>query len=71
MGSDLPHLKAGESKEWNWHPDYPVAVSPIFSWPPKPIATLKWFTLYWLPITESLIYALLAVGVWFFLVPPL
>ena len=64
-------VKAGESREWNWHPNLPVAVSPIFSWPPKPIATLKWFTNYWLPVTESLIYALLAVGVWFFLVPPL
>ena len=23
-------LKAGISKEWNWHPDLPVAVTPLF-----------------------------------------
>ena len=71
MNFENEHLRAGESREWNWHPNLPVGVSPIFSWPPRPIATLKWFTLYWLPITESMIYALLALTTWLFLVPSL
>ncbi len=64
-------LKAGASKEWNWHPDLPVAVTPLFSWPPRPLATLRWFATNWLPITEYLIYALMAWAVWAWLAPPL
>ena len=36
MSTTDEHLKAGSSKEWNWHPDLPVAVTPLFSWPPQP-----------------------------------
>ena len=64
-------LRAGTSKEWNWHPDLPVAVTPLFSWPPRPMATLRWFATNWLPITEYLIYALMAWAIWAWLVPPL
>ncbi|KIC08848.1 desaturase [Leisingera sp. ANG-M1] len=64
-------LKAGSSREWNWHPDLPVAVTPAFSWPPRPIATLKWFAGNWLPITEYLIYALMAFATWAWLPPSL
>ena len=39
MSDTDEHLKAGTSKEWNWHPDLPVAVTPLFSWPPRPIAS--------------------------------
>ena len=28
--SENKEVKAGESREWNWHPNLPVAVSPIF-----------------------------------------
>lgn len=33
-------IPAGESKHWNWHPDLPIQYSPLFSFPPKPSATL-------------------------------
>ena len=71
MSDTDEHLKAGTSKEWNWHPDLPVAVTPLFSWPPRPIATLRWFATNWLPITEYLIYTLMAWAIWAWLVPPL
>ena len=71
MSAGNNHLKAGPNKEWNWHPDLPVAVSPLFSWPPKPIATLRWFAMNWLPVTEFTIYALMAWATWVWLQPGL
>lgn len=71
MASDNDNLSAGSSREWNWHPDLPVAVTPLFCWPPRPIATLRWFAMNWLPITEYLIYALMAWATWAFLQPGL
>ena len=38
------------SKNWHWHPDLPIPMSPIMSWPPRPIATIKWIASYWLAI---------------------
>ena len=65
------HLKAGESREWNWHPNLPVAVTPLFSWPPRPVETVRWFAANWLPMTEFMIYALMAVATWVWLQPDL
>jgi len=62
---------AGESKSWNWHPDIPIKTSPLFEFPPKPMASLKWVASTWLPITEFGLYVLLGIGVWFWLQPPL
>ncbi len=69
-------LRAGASKAWNWHPDLPIALSPLFAWPPRPLATMKWFAVKWfatkwLPITELTIYALMAWATWVWLVPSL
>ena len=38
------------SKNWHWHPDLPIPMSPIMSWPPRPVATIKWIASYWLAI---------------------
>jgi lathosterol oxidase len=62
---------AGESKSWNWHPDIPIQYSPLFSYPPKPLAALKWFVSAWLPFTELTIYLLIAIVVWRWIQPPL
>ena len=62
---------AGESKSWNWHPEIPIKTSPLFDFPPNPAAIIKWYAGAWLPVTEFGIYLLLAIGVWFWLVPPL
>lgn len=63
--------KAGASREWNWHPDLPVATSPLFEWPPRPVASLRWFAGNWLPMTEFMIYALMAWATWVWLQPSL
>lgn len=63
--------KAGSSREWNWHPDLPVAVNPAFSWPPQPIATVRWFVDNWLPLSQYLLFTLMAIATWACIQPPL
>jgi lathosterol oxidase len=67
----MPGTRAGESKGWNWHPDIPIPLSPLFSFPPKPIAVVKWFGRAWLPFTELTCYLLLAIAVWMWVQPSL
>ena len=62
-------VPAGQAKEWNWNPDLPIPTSPLFSWPPKPIAALKWLSSYWLAISAIVVEFLLAFAVWEFLQP--
>ena len=64
-------MPAGESNSWNWHPDIPIKTSPLFEFPPNPVAIVKWYAGAWLPVTEFGFYLLLATGVWFWLVPSL
>jgi len=70
MGNDVP-IPAGESKSWNWHPDLPIQYSPIFSFPPKPAAIMRWIASAWLPLTELTCYLLLAITIWHLVQPPL
>lgn len=54
-------------KRGDWAPDKHWEYPPVFTWPPKPVALLKWlpgFLFRW-----NLFYALVAVGVWFLLPP--
>ena len=53
--SEPTKSNAGTSKDWNWNPELPIPVSPIFSWPPKPIAALKWLASYWLAVSSVVI----------------
>ena len=62
---------AGESREWNWHPDLPINTSPVFEKPPRPFASLRWYAGAWLPISELLLYVVIAFAVWSWLQPPL
>lgn len=63
--------KAGASKSWNWHPDIPIRYSPLFTFPPNPVAIVTWFARAWLPLTELTCYLLLAIAVWSWVQPPL
>ncbi len=63
--------EAGESRDWNWHPDIPAKISPLFEWPLRPLAIVNWFVATWKPLSEHFFYALLAVAVWHWLQPPL
>lgn len=41
-------------QEWNHVPDLPIAVSPLWQWPPKPLATLKWYADGWFFLTINM-----------------
>ena len=32
-----------KSREWNWHPEVSIRVSPLFRWPLRPFEILRWF----------------------------
>ena len=40
---------------WNYTPKVPLAVSPLFQWPLRPLAILRWLWDSWFFITERLI----------------
>ena len=48
-------------KGWNHLPDVPLTVSPVFIWPPNPVAIAKWFWSSWFLISERLIIFGIAV----------
>jgi sterol desaturase/sphingolipid hydroxylase (fatty acid hydroxylase superfamily) len=57
----------GEAARWNYRPSDPVQNNPLFDWPPRPMAVLRWYRAYWLVIsttTLSLVIAILAVWLW-------
>ena len=61
-----------EDTRGHWAPDRRISYGPAFAWPPRPKAFLKWFfgfPGYLLP--WNIPYALLAVGIWLYLKPPL
>ncbi|MFK7835973.1 MAG: sterol desaturase family protein [Sulfitobacter sp.] len=63
---DVP---AGKSREWNFHPDLPIAMSPVFDVPPKPKAALAWVAGTWTKLTPPVSHLTCAVIVFLFLWP--
>ena len=63
MRENTSDQKTQKNKSWNWHPDFPLQLSPILSWPPRPLATLKWLAGYWLVISSVTIEFLFACAV--------
>ena len=57
--------------QWNYRPDVPIQVSPLFSRPSSPGAVVQWFVRGWFPISENLIVLTLAMISWFFFSPAL
>jgi len=60
---------ARQSKDWNYHPDLPIAMSPVFDIPPKPKAALVWLTNTWLSLTAPVNHLVWALVVFVFLLP--
>jgi len=58
-------------KGWNYIPDVPLAVSPLYTWPPKPKAALLWIWHSWFLISERLLILGIAVISLVYFQPPL
>ncbi len=56
---------------WNYRPDVPLAVSPLFQWPLHPMKIMKWILQSWFPISEKLIIVLTACISWVYFQPSL
>lgn len=59
------------SKEWNYHPDLPLADLSIFNWPPDPHFLGRWVLRNWLKLSERVMMVVLATLCWLFLYPSL
>ncbi len=59
------------SREWNYHPDLPLADSSIFKWPPEPRFLGRWVWRNWLMMSERVMMVLLATLCWWLLYPSL
>lgn len=65
-------LYGKRNKRGDWAPHERITYAPLFDWPARPLATLKWFAGvpgYFLP--WNAIYALIALGCWLSLTPSL
>lgn len=41
--------------EWNHIPDVPIQVSPLWQWPPKPLAAFRWYWDSWFFLTVNMV----------------
>jgi len=60
-----------ERKEWNHVPETPIAVSPLWQWPPEPLATLRWYFDSWFFLTINLMIVGLSVVSFYWASPTL
>lgn len=61
----------GPNQDWAHAPDLPLAVSPIWHWPPQPMATIRWYWDGWFFITVKLAILGLTFAIWYFASPTL
>jgi len=59
------------SREWNYHPELPLADSSLFKWPPDPRFLSRWVVRNWLTMSERVIMVLLATLCWWLFYPAL
>ena len=59
------------SKDWNYHPELPLADPSIFRWPPEPGFLVRWFGRNWLTLSERMLMVILAVVLWLVAYPSL
>ena len=54
-------------KRGNWTPTEPLAHAPLFAFPPRPLALLRWLPHYFLP--WNLLWAASAIAWWVWIIP--
>lgn len=59
------------SREWNYHPELPLADPSLFKWPPDPRFLSRWVFHNWLTMSERVMMVLLATLCWWLFYPAL
>ena len=62
-------IYGSRNKRGDWAPHEPAATAPLFVFPPKPLALLKWIPSYFFPF--NLIFAASAYLLWTYILPDL
>ena len=62
---------SSEASRWAHTPELPIQVSPLFQWPLRPMAILRWFWDSWFLISEKLIIVAIAWISWTYFQPSL
>ncbi len=66
----MDDLKIGTRDDrGNWKPNDDAEIAPLFSFPPKPMALLKWLPHYFLPY--NILFFVSAIAWWVLVVPPI
>lgn len=68
------HTPANQSalaRQWHHIPPVPIKSSPLFTWPLKPLAYLKWVADRWFTVAENSILVIVACISWFWFQPAL
>lgn len=63
------HKDSAFARQWHHRPEAPIQTSPLFAWPPRPGAALRWIANGWFTLAENLILAVLATLCWLWVHP--
>jgi sterol desaturase/sphingolipid hydroxylase (fatty acid hydroxylase superfamily) len=56
-------------QEWNHVPQTPIVVSPLWQWPPKPLAVVRWYFDSWFFITINLMIVAVSFSAFYWASP--
>ena len=60
-----------ERREWNHVPEVPIAVMPLWQWPPKPVEVFRWYWDSWFFLTVNGGFVALAFAAYYLVGPSL
>ena len=63
--------KTQSGSVWNWHPELPLKLPPVFVWPPRPIAAIKYLLGRSFLFSQITLYIALSFVSWYYLYPDL
>ena len=67
----VDQIEEREAARWNHRPATPLPQNPLFQWPPRPGAILRWYGAYWFEISTTTLCLGLAFLAWLLILPPL
>ena len=62
MPNDVRADDAPMTREWNYHPELPLADPSVFQWPPRAGLLSRWLLRNWLSLSERVLLLLDVIG---------